>query len=413
MSTSASKLWLAELCALSAVLPGAKDVTPNEARDKGKALHQYLCDVTTLGYAPALERVPEAWRAEAAAIDLAAMPHSQPDAWGFEVAFAYDAVADTGRELHRGGSRDYSDVRPGETPGTADVVGVTADEVVVLDVKTGRAELEEPEAALQLLFLALAASRAYGKPSARVGWIVLRDGQPRFEWATIDAFTLDVEVLARVAGVLAEVEATKRQWAANPDAVVPTIGGHCSYCPAQFRCPATSQLSREVTRAALAESTLPLEVPYEKRADFFRWVEAIGALHKRLEEHVEAMARKEPIPLPGGKVLGLVTTEREHLDAVVVETVLAKVAPELVADAVVREAKTSKDALLTAVRKHLPRGVTQTSWMKTLLKAIRDAGGAYVRHSESVKVHKPKAEALPAGEAKALPEPEGQPGEVA
>lgn len=409
MSASASKLWLAELCALSAVLPGAKDVTPNEARDKGKALHQYLCDVPALGYAAALERVPEAWRAEAAAIDLAAMPHSQPDAWGFEVAFAYDAVADVGRELHRGGSRDYSDLRPGETPGTADVVGVTADEVVVLDVKTGRAELEEPEAALQLLFLALAASRAYGKPSARVGWIVLRDGQPRFEWATIDALTLDAVVQARVAGVLAQVEATEAQWAANPDAVVPTFGGHCDYCPAQFRCPATSQLAREVTRAALAESTLPLEVPHEKRADFFRWVEAIGALHRRLEEHVEAMARKEPIPLLGGKVLGLVATSKEYLDGMVVEQVLAKEAPELVDLAVTRKVEASKDALTKAIRqaKTRPAGLTQQAWATRLLKAIRDAGGAYVRHSESVKVHKPKAEVA------ALPEAEGQPGEVA
>lgn len=406
---SMSRLQQAEACAFSQVIPGVIDVTPYPYRERGTVLHQYLCDVVMLDDKQALERVPEAYREEAAAVDLASLPHADPKAWAVEVAFAYNPTTDTARELHRGGNRDYSMVSDDEVPGTADVVGVQGDELVLLDVKTGRAELLKPREALQLLGLALAGCRAYGLTKAVIGWIRLRDGVPRYEYARLSAEDLAGWVRERVARVVDGDRLARLQWEMAPESVELTVGPHCRFCDAYARCPAQSTLAREVTRAALAEATTPLDVPDEKRPDFYRWVAAIGILHARLVEHLEGLAREKPIPVGGGKVLGPKTDVKEFLNPTLTQTVLLElavegqvpVAKELVDEVVTTETKltASKTALSKAAQRHLPPGKTTKGYVTELLKALRERGATYAVESNAVKLYTPtKPKALPAGE---------------
>lgn len=390
---SASRLDLAEACPVSQVIPGVIDITPHTYRERGTALHNYLRDVAMLGAVDALQRVPEEFKPDALAIDLDSLPHSTPDAWAVEVAYAYDVGADTGRELHRGGSRDYSMVAEDEVPGTADVVGVSVDEVVVLDVKTGRAPLESPEEALQLLFLALAAARAYGKSAATVGWIRLIDGVPRFSYAKLTMLDLDVRVRERIEAIISAVRLARLQWETAPEVVQPVIGPHCKRCDSFFRCPAQASLAVQVTKAALATEHAPLEVPDDRRADFYRWVEAIEVLHDKLATHLEAMARAKAIDLGDGRVLGPKQEVKEFLNATITQTVLREVAPAIVDDVVTEkhELVATKDALTKAVKKHLPVGKTQKGWVTELLRAIRTRGGTYAQEYTVVKVFRPKA----------------------
>ncbi len=404
---SASKLEQAEKCGLSLVLPGVVDVHPYPYRERGKVLHQFLCDVAMRGYAEALKAVPEEYRAEASTVDLSSLPHSTPDAWAVEVAFAYNVDTDTARELHRGGSRDYSSLdRACEVPGTADVVGITPDEVVVLDVKTGLAQLEAPGDAPQLLFLALAACRAYNRQAATVGWIRLRDGVPYYSSHRFDVLGLNTLVRERVERIITGVRLAEVQWEMAPETVQPVIGPHCKRCDAFFRCPAQANLAREVTRAALGESALPLEVPEERRPDFFRWVRAIGVLHEKLEAHLEEMARAKPIDVDDLHTYGPAQRVVELVNATIANEVLRNVAPDVAELAVVEERKlvATKASIAEAVKKRLPSGETQKGYVTKLLKAIREAGGAYAVESTTVRLYKkkpplPKAPELPSGEA--------------
>lgn len=385
---SASRLWLWELCALSANLKPMADITPRHARDLGTAIHRFLEHAARDGRDAALMAVQPQYAAMCAAIDFDSMPHAQNTQWAFEVAYAYDPETDAGRELHRGGGRDYSMLAPGEVPGTLDLIGVAGNAVVVLDVKTGKAALEEAEDALQLLFGAIAACRALGKDEAIVGWLRLVDGQPRYQWAKLDAFKLDVEVRSRLQRILEEVRS------ANPR---PTLGPHCARCNALTVCPAQATLAREVTRAALATESAPLAVPIEQMPDFYRWVGAIGALYEKLSDYLNLRAREMPIPIGNGKVFGPVETTREYVDPLVAETVLKEIDPALAEKATTRTIEITKTSIGAAVRAlPLPAGVKITHRERSIVDAIRAAGGISPKTTKSLKEHKPEpAAALP------------------
>jgi hypothetical protein len=364
------------------------DASENAPRERGSVVHGYLKTVGNEGVVKALEEAPAAYRDELLSIDVESLPHAHGDAWGYEVAYAYDPVTDTARELHRKGDRDYSDLRVGEIAGTLDLVAVDEETVYVPDVKTGWGELEDPFEALQILAGALAASRATGRTRARVGWLRLTDGLPRYRWATIEMLDLDTRVRGRVEAIVESVRAAERL---PVEQLEPRIGGHCKRCPAFERCPAQSQLARVVTQTALAADHLPLEIAPTHRAEFVRWVDAIGVLHEKLANFLNETARREPIQLPDGKVYGPVTIEREYIDGLVAERVLTESYPALLgAVAHVHQVKVSKGSITDAVKEHRTPGRTQTSLVKEVLAAIRAQGGAYVQTHEEVKAHRPK-----------------------
>lgn len=395
MKTSMSAMARAEACPPSTFLPRVESVS-GEAAARGNAIHAYLRGVHADGEAKALESVPESYRAECAAIDVSRLPHVERESWAVEVGLAWDWEQDRGRELFRGSStRDYSGVTPTELPGTADVLGVTDAEVVVLDVKTGWGRLGPPGESLQLLSYAVAAARAYGRPRAVVGWIRVLDETPRFELARLDELALDMAA-DRLRRVIEAAQGAELLHQADPALTVPVQGPHCRYCAAWRACQANTAMVREL--AELQADALPvLDAETAPKA----WVRleaaelVLGHVRKGLEEY----ARTHPIDLPDGDKVGLVSTQRERIDPLLARKVLGE---ELFEAAVERREEVTKAALKRALRARLAPGQKITHVERDVLAGLRDAAAISVSESSAVKRFTPKAE-LDAGAEEPAP----------
>ena len=232
-------------------------------------------------------------------IEVEKLPATAAGKYAAEVAFAYNWRKGTARELGRGTHRDYSDVGPDEIPGTADVVGLTPDAVVVLDYKAGpyatrRGAVGE---SMQLRGYALAAARAYGKDRAIIGEIRIgADGAPVFETAELDAVALEaVEVELREIIFKSSLGAGQTQMAT-------VEGPHCAYCPAFASCPSKSALARALgsdgTSLALGELTPETALKARERS------KAAKQVLKQVDEALDLYFRANPVTLPSGKVIG-------------------------------------------------------------------------------------------------------------
>lgn len=88
--------------------------------------------------------------------------------WSFERKIAYDPVSETSRWLSSPSARDYSEARPNEVCGTADVIVYSGDEpdrrATVSDYKTG-VWVDHPRDSDQMRFLSLAVARLCGLSS--------------------------------------------------------------------------------------------------------------------------------------------------------------------------------------------------------------------------------------------------------
>lgn len=163
--------------------------------------------------------------------------------WRAEVAFWWDPATDTGGELPRGEHRDYSAAPNGSLCGTADLVWMADDVVVIADWKTRAPGSPNPDADDQLDGLALAAARAYGCDSARVITLEVTADRGVEPWTReLDALDL-AEVAARVRGDLEH---------AAKGAPDPREGPHCTerYCKALTVCPRATALVSGATEAA-------------------------------------------------------------------------------------------------------------------------------------------------------------------
>src|SRR5690606_22670936 len=91
-------------------------------------------------------------------------------------------------------------------PGTADVVGISGESIVVVDYKSGRlARRTRAQDTLQLRFYALAAARSYGASRATIALVhILEDGGVWWDVAELDALDLD-EVASDLRSLLTEL----------------------------------------------------------------------------------------------------------------------------------------------------------------------------------------------------------------
>lgn len=263
---TASSLDLAHECCY-AWAPGVKrNSTGGAAASLGTAFHALASHVINHRLAPSvvidingeakrqnlseeqtdtLHRMAAGWREWWAA-------SSDADGARAEVAFAYNPTNDTARELPPSElHRDYSQAKPDEFTGTADVVIVRPVAAAIIDWKCGqRRYVTVPKENRQLKLLALAAARAYDvdNVSVTLGFID-SEGGVQVETATFDAFEL-----AAIAG---EMCALAAKLAGNPE---PQTGPHCTWCPAVASCP-KSQL-------ALAEiAPIPPPAPFQVVTD--------------------------------------------------------------------------------------------------------------------------------------------------
>ena len=360
----------AEKCPPSTFLPHVKS-DPSVHAKAGAAVHRYLCLVSEVGAEAALELVDKEFRHICEAIDLSTLPHASPEGWAFEVAFAWDPARDTARELYRGsGERDYGNVEEHEVPGTADVIGLSdEDTVVVLDLKNGWRRLGAPGESLQLGFYAVAAARTTGATRAIVGWVRLADGTPKYEWAELDAIDLDA-MAERLKAVL--------QFAAEEKADVTKIelheGDHCTYCPAFLQCPAKVTLLREL----LALPAQPALIPQEQIGAMLERLWLAREVLERTEKMLEERVRSHPAKLPStGETYALVEQEKEKIDPVVGRTIVsALVGSELAEKCVENEPTFTKAQLKRIVQPWTrERGLEWAPTERQLLADIKAAGG--------------------------------------
>lgn len=421
---TASGLSRDERCPPNRVLPQVQTNNPDALR--GRAGHRFL-ELVGGGMSPtlALAEVPEEYQAMCADIDLEGLPLDLGE-YLQEVAFAFSLDTGEARELGRGLERDYSQVRPGEIAGTADVVHRDCVEVYDYKFDSFEPTCPPPGNNPQLLFLALAAARLRGVDRARVTIIHIRpDGTHWEESDDLDAFDLDAFEL-RLRAIRAGVVAAQAIVARG---LIPSVeqGPWCRYCPATAHCPAIAAL----LRAAAGEPEEVLALRGVVRADD---PEAVHMLTRELARHPEHAAKayqrmrqvenalkvaktalylyasEQPIALDDGQVYGPVRTERKEWDGRKTRGAMLELHGPEVAEAAC-DYETSATAVARALRPiyearkkgyeaaleafkaggkvgEKPARVTMKALTVAAEEAVREAGGISLKSSVSVKEHR-------------------------
>lgn len=335
----------ARRCPGSCLLPHS-ELTTKEA-ELGRAIHRYLELVPVMGPERALQdrEIPERYRDAVALIDWV------PAALGAEVAFAVAPLTGEARELGRGLARDYSGCAADEVPGTADIVGVTADAVYVGDYKLGRKGRSAFEM-YQLRFLGFAAARTYGRSKAIVdnidvipGLAPVRDRAILDEW---ELYAIEAELAETWQAVHAQGAAERLH-----------EGEWCRYCPAWGYCPLKRQLLVAIGSGKPLESydNLATELTEETAAAAWAACDRIESAVARVRARVQELAvqrGEHGLRLANGRVLREVIEEGQaKLDAEVVREVVTELYGSDVAEAA------------------LPPAATQTA-IKAALKAVSD-----------------------------------------
>lgn len=409
MKLTGSGIDRARACIASVALPHSRAI--REASTLGTVIHEYLMNVSLVGKEEALKRVPEAHQDTCAAIDLEQLPQVDPRSYAAEVAYAYSTANDTGRELGRAINRAYEGLEPGDVPCTLDSVGLTEDAVVVIDWKTGWAEVPAPAENWQLRFGALAASRTHGRRRAHVAIGRIREGEVTFEWGELDE--LDLETTAAELRDLVERQKEEEERLRDGRPPRTVTGPHCKYCNAFPYCPAQAGLLRELVVASVGDQPAPIITP-ENAPELLRKYEAVSLVVKRFGEVLDAYATRTPIPLENGEVYGRVIRKTETVDPIKGAAILGERFGLEVANAAVKNEPTlPKNRMEIAIRAWMAEhpGNKFKVLERELWKLFREHHAVVTSESESVKRHRPKPEAKPKLAEAELPE--GEKGEAA
>lgn len=303
---SASKLQLALTCAASQVMP----VVDSEwaSGEAGREKHQQLADYLT---APPSDAPLTPWL-DSVAEHAAELRH--PDTVS-ELALAYDVATGRARVLGRNLGRHYPETAPTEFYGAFDYVRLDPGEVLVVDLKTGMAEVPHPARNAQLRFGALAAARYHGVDSARGGILHAPEGRtPWWSWAEFDAFELEV-IAAEMKSLADRIGYARNDYRRGKTPRL-RVGEHCGYCPARYGCPArvamAQRLAGEPEKVVL--DLKAMLTPESAALVLDRWQAATKALQE-VGSALYAYATENPIPLGDGRVWGPRTSEREVIDA--------------------------------------------------------------------------------------------------
>ncbi len=318
MITTMSRLERDVHCDGALVFPRSPRSSGFAARH-GNLVHDFLMRVPRVGRELALEQVADDNHREA--LEELSLDNLPLDAASYaqEVAIAYDVETDTARELCRGQGRpDYEalGVTDYEAPGTLDVLGLTDDAVVVIDYKTGWADLGPVKDNWQLRGCALLAARLHGKQKAIIAIIRIKaGGREHFtDKAELSAMDLD-----DVQDALREMKGRKERWLSPaPGEVVPTSEGRwCTFCPSFTHCPSKMNL----LAAGLSSELAPKRMPYfpavltpDTAPAAYRNLELLRGVVKRYEETLEEYAEASPVDLGGGYVYGKTTIKRESIN---------------------------------------------------------------------------------------------------
>lgn len=415
-------------CPPSAVLPQVvADHSKHEpARGKGKEIHRYLERVKTIGEQALDEMDNTPNRDLCAAIDLDDVPVNLAT----EVAFAWNWRASTGRLLVGVGDRHYEIANPPidwscEIPATLDLVGVAGssggmarthltNRGYVGDYKSGHGKYPAPDQFGQLLLGALCVRAVYGCDDVVVELIHIHDdGTNHKARRTVNEWDLDA-FAAELRAALELVDHWELELGAGR-AVAAHEGPWCQHCDAYKSCPAKVALVKSIPDELLAmgvrldpESGALILAPGQlvaanpqRLADAWMMTERITEVLNRVKEEICSLAAYEPVPLPDGRVIGVLRTERRDLDGRITHQVLEKRYGRETADAAV-DLESSFSAVHQAVQKHIQPGQKFKTKKKdgvedAVIAEIERLGGIGLNTTESVKPHVPKKKQLTGG----------------
>jgi len=339
MRITASKLDRIARCPASAALPQSPD-TGGVWATRGTALHTFCERAGEVGRETALEETPDEHRAAAAALS----EHSYSGDGVFEIAFAYDPVADTARELGRGKGRHYGDAVDGEICGAADFVALTPDGgVYVRDLKTGRGWQPPLAEHWQLRMYGLAAARAFDRQSVTIelcrdlGDGGLSVGRLELDLFDLAAFAAEVrELTERIPHQHAELDPVEGEW--------------CKYCPAFEACPRKLQLAKAL--AAPEQPPLSVVIDEHSFADVWRKVKTARDVLSRIERGLDAYVEMcGSVSLGDGVSVTSVEKSRESVIAPVVASLLETMWDHETAESAVDTVqKASKASIKRALR---------------------------------------------------------------
>lgn len=404
--SSGSAIERALICGSSVALPHAHHETEYTAR--GSAIHEFLEACSKVGRDDALAQVDEEFRDACAELNIDGL-HAQLTL-AAEVAFAYNFVTDTARELGRGEGRKYDDVGEDELPCTLDVVGVRelpngTLRGLYVEWKSGFTTRRPIDVVTQIMFGALCVARAYGCDLVEGQLVhVHEDFAPWVQQRVIPGWEIDA-FASELREHAVRWRELREQWKAG---IVPrdfSTGPWCDRCPARGFCPAQTSLLRAVLSKDLFDGPLRMQpIPDEALAD------AWHQLHEA----------QSVLSLMKGKILGVAATRRiflgytedkrerwlgtviedgnERLDGEAVFDVVAELHGEEVATSATKVTATKKD-LDAAIKLAVPRG-TKAKALKAIFGKLEDIPGAITtKTSTRVKefVLKPLTPALDGG----------------
>lgn len=435
MRITGSKLHRVWKCPASAVIPQAeRDQSGSEpARDKGKAIHAYLETVKAKGKDAALAEAPKDLHPLLEALDLENLPVHL----ACEVAFAWNWRNSTARELGRSpnlprcgdGGVDYWKLGADwscEIPCTLDVVGVQENverlrlhagttRGYVGDYKSGHSKYPAPDLFGQTLLGALCVRSVYGCDDVVVELIHIHDnGSHHAARRTVNEWDLDV-FEREVADAMNAIEAERNNVSGPGDAwaeLTPVEGPHCQWCDAFTSCPAKLALVRQIPEHLLTMGVRPDPesgaltltsgaISVRNAADAWMMAERIQDIVNRIKEEICSIGAFEPIPLPDGREIGHVHSERRSVNGRIAAEVLEK-----------RYGREERDKRVTisvsmaelrfAAAAHLKQGEKIETKARTgvydgLLAEIERLGGLELNTSDAVKPHVPKKKRLPGG----------------
>jgi hypothetical protein len=309
MRLTISGLGRAESCIGSVVLPGIDE--SGEWSTIGTAVDRFAETAKTKSREAALIEAPEELQPYLEALTLERIP----DGAEYQVAFAWNVLTGEVRRIPNRSAGYPADLVPEWILGTTDIVGVRDGRAVVFDLKWGSSTIgRDPADDLQLGGYALCVTKLAGVSECEVGFLRAGwDGVLRPESAVLDGMALDA-MEARIVSIWKRAQEAERT---SLDGLGPKlhVGDWCRYCPARRSCPAMVQpvaLALRGEIAALASDVLPSPEVMREKVEALS-IEAKGRLYERLDAAVDYLlmikgilrddARKEPLPLSGGKEL--------------------------------------------------------------------------------------------------------------
>jgi hypothetical protein len=341
---TASRLDLAATCPGSHALPWVGSVS--DAATNGTEVHAFTERALLGDVAGALEMVPENLRHRCAEIDVPRLRAMFGPDLRAEVKVAYDPIEDRAVEIEAPGTRDYESAPEGWITGTIDALSL--DPVVVADWKSGKSWHKRPRENWQIRFAAVAASRLSGNLDNGATGIVgkiLDDGGLYPVADPFDEFDLD----AAAVGLKAVATGVRQAQADVAASRLPRLvtGQHCRFCPAFASCPAQVGAAQAMVPLSQRLATL---TPAEA-GELVPQVLAAEAAVAKAKEALQELARREPLPLPNGKVWVPLEQEATEIDPThAVKALVAEGVPLAIAASSVT-ATISQDSIKAALKK--------------------------------------------------------------